>query len=163
MFLGIGPDPAVHAHRVQIVTADSHISYQPMLHYDQWCLFTTYLLTFTMLILIFPTHLCYIMTYRHLHWGTWHIQDQCRILKKQPEQNVCNYTNESWNLSQDYKLKTMIPQKIDTSNWWWWWWWVGGEVCPLKINDLELNITLIFITRIIDRLRNWQEVFAYWE
>jgi hypothetical protein len=39
----------------------------------------------------------------------------------------------------------------------------GGGVCPRKINDLELNITLIFITRIVDRLRNWQEVFAYWE
>jgi len=39
----------------------------------------------------------------------------------------------------------------------------GGGVCPLKINDLELNITLIFITRNGDRLGNWQEVFAYWE
>jgi hypothetical protein len=39
----------------------------------------------------------------------------------------------------------------------------GAGVYPLKINDLELNRALIFITRIVDGLGNWQEVFAYWE
>lgn len=157
MFLGISPDPAVHAHRVQIVTANSHISYLRMLHYDQWCLFTTYLWTFTLLILIFPTHLCYIMTYRHLHWGTWHIQDQCKIYK--------NSVNKMFVITQMnheichkiINLKLWPPKKLILQTGW------GAGVCPLKINDLELNRTLIFITRIVDGLGNWQEVFAYWE
>jgi hypothetical protein len=51
----------------------------------------------------------------------------------------------------------MAPKRIDTSNLG-----VGGG-CPLKINDLEFNRTLIFITRIVDGLGNRQEAFAYWE
>ncbi len=65
------------------------ISYPPMLHYD--------LSTFTL--------------------GNMAYTRSMQNIKNQCEQNVCNYTNESWNLSQDYKLKTMAPKNIHTSNW----------------------------------------------
>lgn len=112
---------------MDLYTAHSDFSYPPMLHYD--------LLTFM------PGNVA----------DTRSMQNA-----KYRVNNVCNYTNESWNLSQDYKLKNYGPQKN-------WYFKLGGVVCPLKINDLELNITLIFITRTVDRLGNWQEVFAYWE
>lgn len=159
MFLGIGPDPAVHAHRVQIVTADSHISY--LTYATLWPVVLVYNLSMDLHTadsdFSYPPVLHYDLSTFTL--GNVAYTRSMQTIKKQPEQNVCNYTNESWNLSQDYKLKTMAPQKIHTSNWFW----GGGGVCPLKINDLELNITLIFITRNGDRLGNWQEVFAYWE